>query len=138
MPEFALTILGDHVPKGRPRVSRRTGVAYTPAKTRRYEDVVRQQAAVAWAGRPLIPRGTAITMRLVSFRAIPKSMPKRDRVLVARGELFPTTKPDLSNLVKSVEDGLNSVVYEDDSCIVERVESKRYDVVPRVELLLRW
>ena len=40
--------------------------------------------------------------------------------------IFCTVKPDLTNIIKGIEDGLNKVAYKDDSYIVDLVGHKRY------------
>ncbi len=52
------------------------------------------------------------------FRSKPKSHGKRD--------LFPVTRPDLSNYVKLVEDALNGLLWVDDSQIVISTLRKMY------------
>jgi Holliday junction resolvase RusA-like endonuclease len=49
----------------------------------------------------------------------------------------PTSRPDLSNLVKLVEDALNGNAYRDDSRIVRTVAAKRYGDRARTEIVLR-
>ena len=45
-----------------------------------------------------------------------------------------TTKPDGSNVLKAIEDGLNGIVYVDDSQIVMSHIEKHYSDSPRVEV----
>jgi Holliday junction resolvase RusA-like endonuclease len=49
----------------------------------------------------------------------------------------PTGRPDLSNLVKLIEDALNGNAYKDDSRIVRTVAAKRYGDRSRTEIVLR-
>lgn len=49
---------------------------------------------------------------------------KKNKALMKSGELRPTKKPDIDNLIKSLTDGLNGVA------------SKYYSEVPRVELVI--
>jgi Holliday junction resolvase RusA-like endonuclease len=127
------TIPGAAVGKGRPIAGKSFAgftTLRTPGKTLRYESEVKLFAAQAMAGRDLI--GCAVAVRLDVFCAIPKSMTKKDRARVERGDLFPTTKPDLDNVAKAVFDGMNGVVWKDDVQVVQAVVSKRYSDAPRV------
>ncbi len=56
---------------------------------------------------------------------------------MATGAIRPAVRPDLSNVVKSVEDALNGVAYRDDSAIVHQVVTKQFAHSPRVELRLK-
>nr|WP_318837549.1 RusA family crossover junction endodeoxyribonuclease [Psychrobacillus glaciei] len=49
-----------------------------------------------------------------------------------KGELRPTTKPDVDNYVKGVKDGLNKVLWQDDSQVVNLNVRKFYSMNPRV------
>ena len=106
-------------------------VSYTPAKTRTWERQVALQGQVAAAGRGCPWRGAlAVEMRFVL--EVPRSWPtaRREAALGA-----PHAKgPDLSNLAKSVEDGLNGVVWGDDRQIADLRLSKRYGPRPGVRV----
>lgn len=105
-------------------------------KTRRYEDIVRYRATEAWSAQPLglVP----LTMTATFFRSIPASWPKKKQQAALAGELRPLCKPDCSNYLKALEDGLQGVVYLDDKCIVDTHVQKRYAAEPRVEIELSW
>lgn len=135
---WTLTIPGEPVAKARPKLGTVNGhaMAFTPAKTRRYEDIVRQTAVQAW-GRPLLA-DTPVFLTVRFYRGIPKSWSKREQDAALRGLRRPVSKPDLDNLVKSVTDGLNGVVYYDDAAIVETTSGKFYAAEPRVEVELKW
>lgn len=93
---------GRPVPKGRPRVSYRGGrvITYTPAKTRKFENLVRAYAAC--------------------------SRIERMEGQVGLVFLFRTDSPaDLSNLIKSVEDGLIGLGFEDDRQVTAILAVKR-------------
>ena len=70
--------------------------------------------------------------RIHAFLPIPPSWGKRKKELALSGDVLPTTKPDVDNLIKSVIDGLNKIVFLDDSYIVDLSSSKRYSRTPRV------
>lgn len=106
-----LTFNLEPVAKGRPRMSR-SGHAYTPEKTREFEKELQKQARKQHRGAPLTG---ALKLVVTYFMRAPK---KRVRV-------FPTTKPDLDNLIKP-KDALNGIIWEDDSQIIEIHARKVY------------
>ena len=125
---ITIEIPGYPVAKGRPKFTR-TGIAYTPAKTRNYEAFVKLIAVQAMNGAaPLLE---ALNVRVVAECAIPQSWSKKKRDLAARGILRPTTRPDADNLVKSL-DGMTGITWKDDSQIVELSVSKIYSEQPRL------
>lgn len=123
-------IPGPPVGKGRPRATRANGFVsfYTPAKTRNYEQ------AVAMAGRAVCRQPIAGPLRMSLFvrMAVPKSWTKRQREDALSGCLRPTSKPDLSNVIKAIEDGLNGVCYLDDAQIVRLQAESWYAPTPGV------
>ena len=137
MSTYTAVVLGDPVAQGRPRFSRQGGFvkAYDPAKSRDYKSYVRMIAA---QNAPVTPVEGAIEFSLRIYRAIPKGMPKYKREAAKDGRLRPVTKPDVSNVLKGVEDALKGVWYKDDSQIVGYgVLGKWYDERPRIEIMMR-
>jgi len=108
---FELTVEGNPIPKGRPRVV--DGHAYTPQATRDYEALVRDAAALKWAQEPM--KGP-LSIQVTFYRA------DRRRV-------------DYDNLAKTVTDALQGIVYCDDSQIVSALINKRIGCDrPRMEI----
>lgn len=137
MSTYTAVVLGDPVAQGRPRFSRQGGFvkAYDPAKSRDYKSYVRLIAA---QNAPDSPVEGAIEFSLRIYRAIPKGMPKYKREAAKAGTLRPVTNPDVSNVLKGVEDALKGVWYKDDSQIVGfGVLGKWYDERPRIEIMMR-
>ena len=137
MSTYTAVVLGDPVAQGRPRFSRQGGFvkAYDPSKSRDYKSYVRLIAA---QNAPDSPVEGAIEFSLRIYRAIPKGMPKYKREAAKAGALRPVTKPDVSNVLKGVEDALKGVWYKDDSQIVGYgVLGKWYDERPRIEIMMR-
>ena len=65
-------------------------------------------------------------------------MSKKKREAAIAGRLRPTTKPDVSNILKGVEDALKGLWYVDDSQIVGYgVLGKWYSERPRIEIAMR-
>ena len=121
------TIPGNAVPQGRPRFYRRgAGVGtYDPAKSRVWKEFVRL-TAIAAGCRPL---SGPLRMEVVFFLKAPKDLAKR----LERGEnIVHIKKPDVSNLVKGLEDALIGICYADDSQIVDSRQLKHYAIEPSV------
>lgn len=137
MREFKAVVPGEPVAQGRPRFSRQGGFvkAYDPAKSRDYKQYVRLIAA---QDAPAVPVTGAVQLSLKIYRVIPKSMPKKKREAALSGQLRPTTKPDVSNVLKGVEDALKGLWYADDSQIVGYgTLGKWYSEQPRIEIKMR-
>ena len=135
--EYKAIVLGEPVAQGRPRFSRQGGFvkAYDPAKSRDYKQYVRLVAA---QDAPAVPVTGAVVLSLRIYRAVPKSMSKVKREAALAGRLRPTTKPDVSNVLKGVEDALKGVWYADDSQIVGYGElGKWYAERPRIEVTMQ-
>lgn len=125
---------GEPVGKGRPRIGRVGGHArmFTPQKTASYEGLIALAGTEAMAGRTLLEGAVMVEMRIVL--AIPQSMSKKRKAQAIAGELFPTKKPDMDNVIKAIYDGLNGVVWKDDVQVVDAFVRKRYGEVPGVHV----
>ena len=118
-------------PKGRPRFTR-SGHAYTPEKTRAYEEIVKLCARLA-VNKPLTG---AIRLKASFFMPIPKSWSQQKKRAAIAGKMAHATKPDIDNLLKAILDGMNGIAYEDDKQIVEIIADKWYSDNPRTEIEL--
>ena len=56
-----------------------------------------------------------------AYKKEPKSVSKKKREAMLKGEIRPTKKPDWDNVGKIVADSLNNIAYDDDSQIVRAV-----------------
>jgi len=111
-----IVVVGQPVPKARPRVTYRGGRAwaYTPNQVRDYQQFVKSLAFNARAGRDLIPRDIPVRLRLTF-------------ILQGKG----ISRPDLVNLASAIADALEGVWYEDDAQITELQCRKRQGDHPR-------
>jgi len=125
---------GNPIAKGRARHARRGShvMTYTPEKTERYENLVKMAARQAMGLRPPIEGPVRLILHVAV--PIPASWSQRRQSKAAGGRIGATKKPDVSNVVKALEDGMNSVVYADDSQIVDLWVSKRYSHTPGVRV----
>lgn len=130
-----LRVDGPPTGKGRPRFDGRArakrdgtlqrGRTFTPQATIDAEERIRR--AWALAGRPRLPdEPLSLALEIVVER--PDSHWRRDGTLGAVGQRssWPTTKPDLDNVLKLVADALNEHAYRDDAYIVEARAVRRW------------
>jgi len=128
---------GTPVPKGRARYARRGNFisTYTPEKTRTYEALIKDAAIEAMGASE--PLETPVSLYLYIRVPIPKSCTKKRLEAIDNGSEKPTKKPDASNILKSVEDGMNGVVYHDDSQIINIHVTKVYSSLPGVDICVK-
>ena len=131
------TVYGEPIAKGRPRFSTRGKfpVAYTPEKTKAYEFEVGMMALAAMGGtKPL--EGALEAFIYVTF-AVPASYSKKRLEACLSGLEKHIKKPDLDNVVKSVIDGMDKIVFDNDSQITSIHATKVYGEVEKVEVMVR-
>lgn len=115
--------------KGRPRFVRKTGHAFTPAKTRSYESMLQGVAIDAMRG--LNPIEGPVRVEVEAYFPVPASWSKAKRSAALLGITRPAKKPDADNLLK-ILDALNEVVFHDDAQIVSATVDKHYSDQPRL------
>lgn len=115
--------------KGRPRFTR-DGHAYTPPSTRLYEELIRK----SWENRQSFEG--PIEIWIDAYLQIPGNLTKSEKALIKHGDVKPTKKPDIDNIVKAVLDGLNGLAYEDDRQVVVLHAAKHYGETPCVEVFI--
>ena len=125
MMTLQFTIPGPPIGKGRPRFSSVGGRprSYTPAVTRDYESLIAARAAEAMAGRE--PLQTPLTVYIYASMSVPLSWSKAKRQAALDGDIYPA-RPDVDNIAKTVLDGMQGVVFENDSQVTYLKVSKKY------------
>jgi Holliday junction resolvase RusA-like endonuclease len=126
---ITVIIAGEPVAKARPRATRK-GFVYTPAHVRKYEAHGRLAAQLAMGHRS--PIEGPVRLELVAELPVPASWSGRKRALAVKGDLLPTSRPDVDNYVKAALDSLNEIVIRDDSQVVEITGRKRFSLVPKL------
>ena len=86
------------------------------------------------AMRGAAPLAGPVSVKIGIFLAIPASWSKKKKEMALVGEVLPTKKPDADNVTKACFDGMNGIVFIDDSQIVESFQKKAYSLEPRVEI----
>ena len=108
---------------------------YTPKETVEYENLVRMAAHEAMDGQ--VPTRFPCAVTIAAYCSVPASWSNKKRAKALAGEVLPTGKPDLDNTEKAVLDGLNKIVFRDDSVVCDVIKRKRYSETPRVEVSVR-
>ena len=135
---IVLTIPGEPVAKGRPRAFKRGNFIkmHTPEKTKNYETLIQELFAVKYPD--FVPLEGPVSMALKMFMAIPSSASKKKRAAMLSGEIRPTKKPDIDNVIKIVGDALNELAFKDDKQIVELTDCEKwYGEQPKLVLKIQ-
>lgn len=126
----------DPVAQQRPRAVRtRGGVRmYDPNKSRKYkQEIAGLIAADMLKYKQGMMTGPLKVMLNFYFKVPASYTNKRRQDIIDGVELF-TKRPDVDNLAKAVLDGLNGVLYTDDSQIVELRVCKHYGESAKIHL----
>lgn len=129
---ISFTVPGQPQGKGRARFG--NGRTYTPAKTVAYEGLIAFAASEAMRHHQLIEGPVYVTV--TATFDIPKSWSKKKRMEASSGLLWHTGKPDGDNVLKALGDGLNGVVWKDDSQVAFAKVMKRYGDVPGLHVVV--
>jgi len=118
--------------RARATVRGRHASVYTPSKTREKQKTIGKLLRAMHVGQPL---NVPLKVTFVFYMPILKSWSKKKtRRMIGAPHV---KKPDLSNLVKLVEDAGNGIVWEDDNLIYHYGDSRKvYDPNPRIELFI--
>ena len=141
MQKLMFEIPGSPIGQGRPKFSTINGhaKAYDPEKSRNYKAYVRMLATQAMKDSGFTMIEGPCVLRIDAYFEVPKSKSKKFREAALSGLEYPTKKPDLSNIIKGIEDALNGLAYKDDALIVKLGVVKLYSEIPRVEVtLIEW
>lgn len=134
---LTLSIPGDPVGKGRPRVTVRNGHAraYTPQRTASWEAGAAWLMRTEWGIRAPYEGPVRVVVEAVAAR--PKRLLRKSD---PDGRMWRCAKPDADNVLKAVCDALvNAGVLRDDVQAVEVVARSRYaarDEGPSVEVVV--
>lgn len=124
------------VPKGRPRFRRtKTFITtYTPKKTLDFEGLVKKHSQEAMGKTEILE--TPLMVYLYFRLPISQSYSKKRSEACLNGARH-IKRPDLDNLAKSCLDGMNGVIYKDDSQITSLHCTKVYSNVPGVNIMVK-
>ena len=136
---FMVTFMveGTPVPKGRPRFARRGKFVstYSPKTTVDYETKVSESAKFAMGSSE--PLETPLAAYIYITLPVPASYSKKRTQACLSGQERPTKKSDIDNYCKAIFDGMNGIVFVDDSLIVSLHATKVYGTVGMVEVMVK-
>ena len=132
---FEIVVKGVPIAKKRPRFARRGKfvVTYNSQETEEGRFLFEVQQQWKCHSNPI---ECPVKVRCSFEMPIPKGTSNKKRRAMIADEIKHTKKPDLSNLIKFVEDCLNGVVWKDDSQIVCLVGLKFYSREPKTLIMI--
>ena len=128
--QISFIVPGAAVPKGRARAriagkgEKRFIQHYTPAETIKWEEAIAKRAGLQMQGAALFTR--PCEMQVTIWVEIPESWPKWKQEAAKRQDLAPTGTPDTDNVLKSISDAMNGVVFHDDAQVFQTTIMKLY------------
>ena len=132
---YEFEILGPVIGKGRPRVNTYTNIVYTPTKTKEYESLIQQYFLLKYPR--YIPIEKRIYIEIVEQFKVQKGTSKANTEKMLNGEISPTKKPDIDNIVKIILDALNKLAFKDDNQItklsIDKIYGKEDKVYVKIE-----
>lgn len=131
--EVSFSIEGKAVPWQRAGLHK--GRPFTPKPTRDWQRLVANHARKAMG--LYMPMQGPVSLSVQFYQKVPPSWPRLKRQRAIECEIWPTARPDLSNLVKSIEDACNGILFNDDAQIVSLRVLKLYSQEPSVLIRCR-
>ncbi len=132
MKNINIIIKGNPLAKQSARFSKR-GFSYQPKHITQYKENLQHQI-ISQLPFGFTPIDNAVEIEYRFIFSYLKTHSKKKR---ADGYIMKTTKPDIDNLQKAVNDAMNSIVIIDDSLICRAIVEKVYGEVPSIELTIR-
>ena len=127
---------GDPKGKGRPRFSTfgKFTRVYTDKQTTDYEAVIKSYAAHAMGSSD--PLETAVSVFLYVRLPVPQSYSKKRTEACLSGLEKPCKKPDIDNIAKTYLDGMNGVIFKDDTQVIDLHVKKVYSAFAGVNVMV--
>lgn len=127
------------IEQARPRATRMgKGIRlYDPKKVTVFKRQLGILAKQQMIDRGLEPYDGPLEVRMEFYRPVQTSISRKERARRLSGVHRPTVKPDLSNYIKALEDGLNGILWVDDNLIVSLQAEKFYSERPHLVVEIR-
>jgi Holliday junction resolvase RusA-like endonuclease len=135
---MAISFFVSTVPRGQARA--RHAVVAGHARTYKSKEQMadeRTLEALMMPHKPPNPLSGPLSLRVTAIMPIPNSKSRKWQNMAREWEVYPTQKPDASNLLKNVEDVMQAMrFFEDDKQLVTCEILKRYGDEPGYSILL--
>jgi len=129
-----LVIPGKPIAKKRPRFARRGNFVITYNEQQTEEGKWVLTARSQMDGRRF---EGPVELHVFFEMPIPKSTSQKKRLLMERGDICHTRRPDLDNCIKFIKDCLNGEAWADDSQIVNINATKVYGAEPKTTIVIK-
>lgn len=128
-------INGNPIPAPRPRVPRR-GKPYYTEPYLSYKENLKNKLLVIASGKekPIYKKYKPLKVEINFYMPIPTSLSKKKRLEAI--DTYHVKKPDLDNLVKSILDGMNDIIFHDDGQVASLEVRKLLSDNPRTEVFV--
>lgn len=130
--EYEFEVPGKITGKGRPRVNTSTAIAYTPARTKEYEELIKQYFIIKY--RAIKPLEGRLSVTIKAHFSIPKNTSKLKTEEMLNNTISPVKKPDIDNIAKIVLDALNKLAFKDDNQITKLNVEKMYSEEEKISI----
>ena len=87
-------------------------------------------------GKRKIEKPNAVRVDILAIFPVPSSWSKKRRTAARQGVEHHVSKPDLDNVQKAILDGMNGIVFEDDSQVIDSRTRKAYGPEPGVKVFI--
>lgn len=126
MGKIKFIVHGEPKGKGRPRATARNGFVqmHTPTTTKEAEKEVASAAMAAMGSCK--PFTGPLHVRMTIMHGLRKSWSKAKKEDALLGNIVPTIKSDIDNIIKLYFDALNGIVWTDDVQVVSVTAVKRF------------
>lgn len=134
--KYTFTIPGNPIPLARARINPKAFFGKTTRSMWDPQKELKLVTAITLQNQfeNIIPFVGPVHIDAIFYMPISKSKSKKHRQEIV-GKMHPT-KPDISNLLKFIEDAATGLLYKDD-CIISSVNIKKiYDLNPRTEFTI--
>jgi len=126
------------VGKERPRWCFKHQYAYTPKKTKEFEEKFSQFVVLYMKQNQMKITDGPVAINIVVYKKVPKSWSKKKKEAALNKEIRPIVKPDNDNIEKIIWDSLENTLYTNDSVIVDNVCRKFYGEKNIIHLSIKY
>lgn len=130
---WVLEIKEKAIGKQRPHFNSYTKKAYTPEKTRNFEEIIRLKFINKYK-IGIEPSNNPFRVKIAVEFKPPAKTTKKEKMILNKKPFI--KKPDIDNIAKTILDAFNGLAYKDDSQVAELIIKKEYGLEDRIVIVL--